>query len=159
MEQITAPTGPQPVKRSPGVNPDRVPWMPGTEEGLEIKPLCFFRHDRGRALLLRLQPGFVIPRHRHTGEVHGYNLQGTRKLLDTGEVIGPGGYVYEPPGNNDSWMAVGDEPLIVHVVVHGAVEYLDDNGEVLQRDDTASLRQAYERYCAANGIEVVDLVR
>lgn len=30
---------------------------------------------------------------------------------------------------------------------------------VIQRDDTTSLRGAYERYCAANGIEVVDLVR
>lgn len=43
MEHATVPTGPQPVKRSPGVDPDRIAWMPGTEEGLEVTPLCVLR--------------------------------------------------------------------------------------------------------------------
>jgi 2,4'-dihydroxyacetophenone dioxygenase len=45
-------------------------------------------------------------------EVHALNLAGTRKLLDTGEVVGPGGYVYEPAGNVDSWMAIGDRRFV-----------------------------------------------
>jgi quercetin dioxygenase-like cupin family protein len=77
-----------------------------------------------RALLLRLEPGTIVPRHRHSGEVHALTLAGQRKLLDSGRVVGPGGYVYEPDGNVDSWMAVGDEPLIVFLTARGAVEYL-----------------------------------
>ena len=77
--------------------------------------------DDTRVLLLRLEPGTVIARHRHDGEIHAFNLSGTRDALDTGEMVGPGGYVYEPPGNVDSWMAVGDEPVIVLVTAHGAI--------------------------------------
>ena len=42
-----------------------------------------------------MQPGAIMPLHRHTGEIHAYNLAGTRTLC-TGEVIGPGDYVFEP---------------------------------------------------------------
>lgn len=108
-------------------------------------------------LLLRLEPGVVVPPHRHLGEVHGYNLAGQRQLLETGEVVGPGGYVYEPPGNVDSWMAVGDAPLTVHIVAYGAMEYLGPAGEVLRRDGPSSLREIYWRHCAGIGLEPLDL--
>jgi 2,4'-dihydroxyacetophenone dioxygenase len=57
--------------------------------------------------LLRLEPGAEIATHRHTGEVHAFNLEGSRQL-SSGEIIGPGDYVYEPLGNMDSWKVVGD---------------------------------------------------
>ena len=105
--------------------------------------------DDTRVQILRLQPGTVIPRHRHTGEIHAINLQGSRKLLDTGEVIGPGGYVYEPPGNNDTWMAVGDEPLVIFLTARGAIEYIDDAGQVTGRTSTPSITQGYRAYLAS----------
>ena len=37
------------------------------------------------------------------------------------------------------------------------MEYLDDHGEVVQRDSTETLRDTYLRYCEANGFEAVDL--
>jgi len=101
-----------------------------------------------RALLLRLEPGTAVASHRHTGEVHALNLAGTREL-NTGEIIGPGGYVYEPPGNHDSWRAVGDEPVIVFVTVTGALEYLGERGEVVSRSTTSSVTRGYRAYLAA----------
>lgn len=135
---------------------ERIPWIP-LGPGESFKPLRFFPNDRGRVLLLRLEPGTVVPRHRHAGEVHGYNVAGQRKLLDSGDIVGPGGYVYEPARNVDSWMAVGDEPVIVHITSCGAMEYLGDNGEVLRRDTASSLRDVYLRYCADNGLTPLDL--
>lgn len=133
-----------------------MPWIPlGTGES--FKPLHFLPNDRGRVLLLRLDPGTIVPRHRHLGEVHGFNLTGTRKLLDSGEIVGPGGYVYEPVGNVDTWMAVGDEPVIVHITSFGAMEYLDDNDKVLRRDTASSLREVYLRYCRESGLTALDL--
>lgn len=123
---------------------DDLPWAP-VAPGFELKVLHGQHDDDTRALLLRLEPGTVIRRHRHTGEVHAFNLQGSRKLLDTGEVIGPGGYVYEPPGNEDSWVAVGDVPLVVFVTVRGVIEELDDAGEVTERMSTASVAEFYQR--------------
>jgi quercetin dioxygenase-like cupin family protein len=50
--------------------------------------------NRGFVELLRFEPRSFSPLHRHTGEVHAFNLEGSRKLC-TGELIGPGDYVYE----------------------------------------------------------------
>ncbi len=135
---------------------DRMPWVP-LGPGESFKPLRFLPDERGRALLLRLEPGVVVPLHRHLGEVHGFNLAGQRELIETGEVVGPGGYVYEPAGNVDSWKAVGDVPVIVHIVAFGAMEYLGPDGEVLRRDGPASLREIYRRHCAAAGVVPLDL--
>jgi len=150
-----------PPARSTGLapvalDPEKIPWIP-LGPGESFKPLRFLPRDRGRALLLRLEPGTVAARHRHLGEVHATNVSGFRKLLETGEVVGPGGYVYEPVGNVDSWMAVGDEPVVVHIVAFGAMEYLGEDGEVLRRDSPASLRERYERHCAAMGVAPLDL--
>jgi 2,4'-dihydroxyacetophenone dioxygenase len=147
---IEAPVPPAPV------DSNTVPWIP-LRAGLSFKPLRFFPHTHGWAVLLRAEPGTVIARHRHAGEVHAYHLQGQRKLLDSGEVVGPGSYVYEPPGNVDSWMAVGDTPLIAHVVASGAVEYFDETGAVVHRSDGASQLERYRQHCTAHGLPVLDL--
>lgn len=121
-----------------------LPWVP-ISPGFQFKLLRATSDDDTWIELLRLEPGTVIPRHRHTGEVHALTLAGHRKLLDTGEIVGPGGYVYEPPGNTDSWMAVGDEPLIVFVTLRGAIEYVDDHGNVVRRSTATTAAEAYRR--------------
>jgi 2,4'-dihydroxyacetophenone dioxygenase len=135
---------------------ESIPWIP-LGPGESFKPLRFLSGDRGRVLLLRLEPGTLVPLHRHLGEVHGFNLAGHRKLIQTDEIVGPGGYVYEPPGNVDSWMAVGDVPVIVHITAFGPMEYLGEDGAVLRRDSPASLRTRYEEYCKEKGLTPLDL--
>ena len=137
------------------VGADDTPWVP-LSAGKAFKPLRFLRDDRGFVELLRLQPGEEIALHRHTGEVHAFNLQGSRELC-TGETVGPGGYVYEPAGNVDSWKVVGDTPLIVFLAVMGAVEYLDADGAVTSCYTASRLREIYCRHCEANQIHVLDL--
>ncbi|NTX56284.1 2,4'-dihydroxyacetophenone dioxygenase family protein [Myxococcus sp. CA039A] len=135
------------------VDPARMPWIPMGPPGLSFKPLRFFRDGSGWMYIFRLEPGTLIPRHRHTGEVHAVNLSGTRKLLDTGDVVGPGGYVYEPAGNTDSWMAIGDEPVVILITVRGAIEYLDAEGRVTKSVGSAERLATYRRWCEANGAE------
>src|SRR5512140_1262458 len=104
-------TNPDDLLLSPAI--DALPWQP-IHPGFSLKLVRGgATDDDTRVLLLRIEPGTVISRHRHGGEIHALNLRGTRRILDSGEDIGPGGYVYEPPGNVDSWMAIGDEPVIV----------------------------------------------
>jgi len=95
------------------------------------------------------QPADLL--HRRTGEVHAYNLSGSRQILGTGEIVGPGDYVYEPPGNVDAWQAVGDEPCVVHIKVTGTVEYFDEAGAVTGQADSASQRAAYLGWCRETG--------
>lgn len=135
---------------------DAMPWTP-LSEGLSFKPLQFLADDRGYAALLRLEPGAAIPRHRHTGEIHALNVEGSRQLCG-GEIIGPGGYVYEPSGNVDSWSALGESPLVVMIVVTGAVEYLAPDGGVHLRSTARTLEGAYLTHCAALGVAAQDLL-
>lgn len=117
--------------------------------GFSLKLLRGQRDEDTRALLLRLEPGTVVGLHRHEGEVHAWNLEGSRELLDTGEVVGPGGYVYEPAGNVDRWMAVGDRPCVVFVTVRGAIEYLDDAREPTSRSTTGSIAARWKAFLAS----------
>jgi len=125
-------------------------WIP-LEPGVSFKPIAFLPGDR-RQLLLRLEPGTVVARHRHHGEVHAFNVAGRREILGTDVRLGPHAYLHEPAGNVDSWMAVGDEPCVVHIAITGAMEYLDDAGAVISSDDTASLQRCYLDWCAAHGV-------
>ncbi|GAA5067944.1 cupin domain-containing protein [Lysobacter panacisoli] len=132
------------------------PWIPMNAEK-SWKPLRFFADGRGFVELLRMSPGALMPLHRHTGEIHAYNLTGTRTLC-TGEVIGPGDYVYEPPGNADWWKVTGDEEMIALVVVMGEVEFIDAAGAVRSRASAATQLQAYRDHCQRLGLPVLDLV-
>jgi quercetin dioxygenase-like cupin family protein len=132
-------------------------WVPASTPGKSSSPLRFLADDRGFVELLRMEPGVVMPLHRHTGEVHALNLSGTRKLC-TGEVIGPGDYVYEPPGNVDWWKIMGDEPMVAMVVVMGSVEFLGPGNVVRVRASASTQLAEYERYCRAHGLPVADLV-
>jgi 2,4'-dihydroxyacetophenone dioxygenase len=125
-------------------------WVP-LNEGVSFRPLRFGR--RGRALQLRVEPGVTIPPHRHTGPVHAFNLSGSRELIETGEIAGPGAYVYEPSGNVDSWRCIGDEPCVVLINLKGRVEYLDAEGAVITYSDTDKLYATYLAWCSAQGVQ------
>ena len=126
-----------------------LPWQP-VRPGFALKVVRGGDRDADtRVLLLRVESGTVIRRHRHAGEVHALNLAGTREL-DTGERIGPGGYVYEPPGNVDEWRAVGDEPCVVFLTARGAIEYVDDPGPS-PRSTTPSVTASYAAFVAGAG--------
>lgn len=124
-------------------------WIP-LEAGQSFKPISL--PARGpRQLLLRVDPGTVVGLHRHHGEVHSFMLAGARVLLDpAGHVeVRAGAYVYEPAGTVDSWIAVGDEPCIVHISIDGPMDTLDEHGGVITSSGTPELRRIYLESCAA----------
>lgn len=134
---------------------DALPWIASPPTGRTSKLLRVFG-DRGFAELIRMEPGVAMPLHRHTGEVHAWNLAGER-VLHTGERIVAGGYVHEPPGTVDWWKAVGDEPLVVLVVVMGAAEFLGPGDTVIARATAATRLADYERHCRETGVRALDL--
>jgi 2,4'-dihydroxyacetophenone dioxygenase len=125
-------------------------WMP-EGEGKWSLPLQFLPDGAGWVELMRLAPGTQLTLHRHHGEVHGLNLQGQRRL-DDGRIIDTGDYVYEPEGNVDSWAAVGEEVVVLHVVVRGDVDYVGTDGTVRQHITTAGRIADYRAFCAARGL-------
>ncbi|WP_235685847.1 MULTISPECIES: hypothetical protein [Corallococcus] len=63
--------------------------------------------------------------------------------------------MYEPPGSEDSWQAVGDEPVVLLVTVKGAIESLDDRGQVLRGVTTANRLETDRRWCQEHGSELL----
>ena len=121
-----------------------MPWI-ATGPGKAFRPLWFAAG--GWSELMRLEPGSAVPLHRHTGEVHAFNLSGAREILGTGEWVGPGNYVYEPAGTIDGWAAVGAEPCVIHLMVAGLIEYLGDDGQVTETVSAVTQRGIYLAWC------------
>ena len=129
---------------------EEMDWIP-TGPGKSFRPLRV--ELGGWSELMRLEPGSAVALHRHAGEVHAYGVSGSRQILGTGEIAGPGSYVYEPAGTVDAWQAAGDQPCVLHLKIAGAVEYVDDSGRVTETVDSASQRAIYLSWCARRGAE------
>jgi len=131
---------------------DGMPWIP-TGPGKSFRPLRFAAN--GWSELMRLESGSTVAVHRHTGEVHAFNLSGTREIFGSGELVGPGNYVYEPAGMIDGWRAVGDEPCVMHIKVAGVIEYLDEDGRVTETISAATQREVYLAWCREHAMRPV----
>lgn len=132
------------------------PWVASGTPGKSARLLRFLPKGEGFVELLRMEPGVAMPLHRHSGEIHAYNVAGSRQLC-TGEIIGPGDYVYEPSGNTDWWRVVGGEPLLALVVVRGKVDFLAADGSVRHTADANTQREELWRHCQAHGLAMPDL--
>lgn len=128
-----------------------LPWMP-LGEGVWVRPLRFSGEQR--SLQLKVAPGVRIEPHRHAGEVHAFNVSGSRQL-ENGEIAGPGAYVYEPPGNEDTWQCVGDEPCVVQISMSGRLTHVRDGKLTADYTDTAKLRGQYLDWCQREGHQPV----
>jgi len=125
-----------------------LPWMP-LSPGVSVRPLWLSGEER--TIQLKVDPGHRIGPHRHTGPVHALTLSGCRRLA-SGDLAGPGAYVYEPEGNEDHWACEGDAPVIVQITMRGRVEYVGPGGEVTSATDTAGLQQQFLDWCHHQGI-------
>ena len=132
-------------------------WIP-EGPGKWSRPLSFNVGQGSWVELMRLLPGVSLPLHRHLGPVHAFNLRGER-LLSDGRHIRTHDYVFEPEGNVDWWGVVGEQELIVLVTVGGAVEYLDEQGEVSLRITAEDRYRDYVAYCHEQGVEPTLLAR
>jgi 2,4'-dihydroxyacetophenone dioxygenase len=132
---------------------DDQPWVPNGQ-GLAFKPLHFSPSTGMWVNLIRVQRQGRISRHLHTGgSVHGFVLQGSWRYLEHDWVATPGTYVWEPPGDVHTLEVLGDDEMITLFVVHGVIEYLDDDNGLIQQDDMRSRQRLYLEHCATNGIE------
>jgi 2,4'-dihydroxyacetophenone dioxygenase len=137
---------------------DEIPWVL-QEPGRWFKPLHFMTTSGTWVNLVKMEPGRSIRRHIHAGgAVHGYVLEGSWRYLEHDWVAVPGSYVFEPAGGAHTLEVLGDEMMVTLFMVSGVIQYLDDDGTVIQQDDLGSRRALYLDHCAEHGIEPVALV-
>jgi quercetin dioxygenase-like cupin family protein len=136
---------------------DTIPWVPQTP-GRWFKPLHFSPSSGSWINLIKMEPGCRIRRHIHAGGcVHAYVLQGSWRYLEHDWVASPGTYVFEPAGGVHTLEVLGEEQMITLFFVNGVIQYLDDDGTIVQQDDCRSRQQLYLDHCRENGIEPLTL--
>lgn len=132
---------------------DRLPWVP-QEEGRWFKPLHFMTETGSWINLVKMEPGRRIRRHIHAGgSVHAYVLRGSWRYLEHDWVARAGSYVYEPAGGVHTLEVLGDEMMVTLFIVNGVIQYLDEEGRLVQQDDLYSRLHLYLDHCREHGIE------
>jgi 2,4'-dihydroxyacetophenone dioxygenase len=140
-----------------------LPWVPFTpySEHVLVK---YFRLDpvRGEVIALLKAPARgEMPRHRHTGTVIVYTVQGRWKYREHEWIAGPGSIVYETAGSSHTPEAIatagGEEDIVTLNIIQGELLFVNERGQVLAAEDWKSGWDRYAAYCAAHGLTPRDL--
>ena len=101
------------------------------------------------------QPGVTIQRHKHTGEVFAFTLQGAWKYVEYPEVNTAGSYLYEPAGSVHTLHVLESNHEITDAwfAIRGANLNLDDKGNVESVLDAAAALEIYNAQCRQAGHE------
>jgi quercetin dioxygenase-like cupin family protein len=134
-----------------------LPWVE-QGEGVWFKPLRLSPEREMWANLLKVAAGGLVNRHRHHGPVEAWVLQGRWRYLEHDWVAGPGFYVHEPEGDVHTLVVEPEEEMVTLFIVYGAIDYLDEEGNVVRTDTAQSKLELYEAHCRQHGIEPVDVV-
>lgn len=141
------------------IDSDKIPWVPqGTSGRVWFKPLRFDLATGRWINLIKMVGAGKINRHRHSGgQVIGYCIEGQWHYAERAWQAKPGTLIWEPPGDIHTLIVDGDEGMITLFILEGTIQYLDDNDQVIYQDDVFVKLKYYLDYCAANGIEPMDL--
>jgi 2,4'-dihydroxyacetophenone dioxygenase len=145
------------------LNDADLPWMPFTpySERVLIK---YFKLDpiRGETIALLKAPAKgQMPRHRHTGTVIVYTVQGRWKYREHEWIAEQGSIVYETAGSSHTPEALpplpGGEDIVTLNIIQGELLFVSESGQILAAEDWRSGWERYSAFCRANGIEPKDL--
>lgn len=137
---------------------DKLPWVPQSDR-VWFKPVRFDVSTGRWINLLKVTPGGVVNRHRHTGgQVMAYTIQGSWRYLEREWVAKPGTFVYEPPGDIHTLVVEGQEEMITLFILEGTVQYLDDEDRVFYQDDVFTKLKLYQEYCREHNIPEINLL-
>jgi anti-sigma factor ChrR (cupin superfamily) len=116
----------QSTSRDPSMPYDALDWEPGGVPGLQLH---WIRRDTGTGesvVLMRGEPGTRYPDHLHTGEEHGFVLQGA--FADAlGEYIA-GDYLHYPAGSVHRDIRVSGRDVCYFLVITGPIVRLEPAG-------------------------------
>jgi hypothetical protein len=102
---------------------------------------------------LRAEPDVTIQRHRHTGEVFAFTIQGAWKYLEYPEINVAGSYLFEPAGSIHTLHVPKTNTSVTDVwfAIRGANLNLDDQGNVESVVDAGAVLELYLAGCRQAG--------
>jgi hypothetical protein len=87
--------------------------------------------------------------------VTGYVIKGAWRYLEHDWVAKAGSFVYEPPGEIHTLVVdevVGEPEMITQFNIHGAMIYLDDQGQTTGYEDVFTKIEMCRKHYAAVGL-------
>ena len=94
-------------------------WWPTGLPGVWGKPLYKSRHADRETLLVKCDPGALIPRHAHEGIEELIVLEGTLRVGDA--LLGPGDYIRSTPGADHGDAVSPDGCICLFFTSHGVM--------------------------------------
>ena len=141
-----------------GADLPAVPFTPYSED-VTIKLLRVDPVSGQLCVILSAPGGTGLGMHRHYGSVVVYTLKGAWRYLEHGWVSRAGDFVYETAGSSHTFVVEPGEATEAFIVVEGALEFIDDEGNTLAIEDWRTMYRRYLDYCEQEGLEPVDLTR
>ena len=139
----------------PAIPDDERVWVPQAEN-VWFRPLLLNTVTGSWCNLLRVRKSGVLSRHIHPSWVTGYVIRGSWRYLEHDWVASAGSFVYEPPGEIHTLVvdeAAGGAPeMITFFNIHGAMVYVDENGQPTGYEDVFTKIAMCRRHYTANGL-------
>lgn len=126
-------------------------WAP-VGDGIWSRPLHLNPIGGFYVHLLRVRRSGLLQRHRHSGPVHAWVLEGRWRYLEHDWVAERGSYIFEPPGETHTLVVPDDcAEMITLFTVHGALMYVDPDGTSTGYDDVFTRIEKYRAHFEAIG--------
>ncbi|TFZ07381.1 cupin [Ramlibacter henchirensis] len=162
------------ITQLPGIRPeiaqqaipeDERVWVPQAPD-VWFRPLLLNTVTGSWCNLLRVRKSGVLSRHIHPSWVTGLVLKGSWRYLEHDWIAHEGAFVYEPPGEIHTLVvdqaSGGAQEMITFFNIHGAMVYVDEQGQVTGYEDVFTkiemCRKHYEA-CGLGGALVDQYVR
>ena len=146
--------GIQPEIAVQAVPDDERVWVPQAPD-VWFRPLLLNTVTGSWCNLLRVRKSGVLSRHIHTSWVTGYVIKGAWRYLEHDWVASQGSFVYEPPGEIHTLVVdevSGSTEMITLFNIHGAMVYLDADGNQSGYEDVFSKIAMCRAHYAENGL-------
>ena len=151
------------IVQLPGIQPeiamqaipdDERVWVPQAP-GVWFRPLLLNTVTGSWCNLLRVRKSGVLSRHIHPSWVTGYVIKGAWRYLEHDWVARAGDFVYEPPGEIHTLVvdpAEGVDEMITFFNIHGAMVYLDEQGQHAGYEDVFTKIAMCRKHYAGCGL-------
>jgi quercetin dioxygenase-like cupin family protein len=127
-------------------------WAP-VAPGIWSRPLHLNVTGGFYVHLLKVKRSGLLQRHRHSGQVHAHVLRGKWLYLEHDWVAEEGSYVFEPPGETHTLVVPDDcQDMVTMFTVHGALMYVDTQGNSTGYDDVFTRIEKYRAHFEAVGL-------
>jgi hypothetical protein len=137
------------------VDSEAIPWIPYAEfEGSFFKPLRFDTRQNVVYEIGWTQGPGQIGRHQHHGPVVAFTLEGSWRYLEHDWVAKEGTLVVEAPGSIHTLQCDDPDGFKALFIDSGNIDYFGDDGTYAGTQNVWWWIDAYERHCAANGLQV-----